>query len=163
MAESKVTTSVDVEEVTSVVPVESLAEALNAVPDPRHAKGKRHSLGSVLCLAVCAMLCGAQSRYAVAQWGRDQGEEIGRALGFRRGKTPCGTTFHRIFTALDVEEFERVLGKWFAKQGLPEGEAIAIDGKGLRGIHGEELPAVHLVTAYAHWTGVVLGQKGGKG
>ncbi len=163
MAKGSVTTCLDIEGLTKVVPMDSLAEALNTVPDPRYAKGKRHGLGSVLCLAVCAMLCGAQSRYAVAQWGRDQGEWLGRALGFRHGKTPCNTTLFRIFTALDVGQFERVLGDWFARQGLPEGEAIAIDGKGLRGIHGEEMPAVHLVAAYAHWTGVVLGQKGGKG
>ncbi len=162
MTENKVVIPVDVKALTRVVPVESLAEALNTVPDPRHTRGKRHNLGSILCLAVCAMLCGAQSQYAVAQWGQDQGERIGLAFGFRKGKTPCVATFHRIFTAMDVEQFERVLGEWFGKQGLPAGEAIAIDGKGLRGIHGEELPAVHLVAAYAQWTGIVLGQRGGK-
>ena len=29
-------------------------------------------------------------------------------------------------------------------------EAVAVDGKTLRGIHGEQLPGVHLVAAYAH-------------
>jgi hypothetical protein len=164
MTENKVATPIDVDvgELIRVVPVGSLAEALNAVADPRHKKGKRHSLGSILCLAVCAMLCGAQSQYAVAQWGRDQGERVGVALGFRKGKTPCVATIHRIFTALDTEQLEKVLGEWFGQQGLPAGEAIAIDGKGLRGIHGEELPSVHLVAAYGQWTGIVLGQKGGK-
>lgn len=153
MAESKVA--------AKGVPIVSLAEALDTVADPRHASGRRHRLGPVLCLAVCAMLCGSCSLYAIAQWGRDQGSEISRALGFRK-KTPCVATLHRIFSRLDAEQFEAVLGEWFARQGLPEGEAIAIDGKGLRGIHGEELPAVHLVAAYAQWAGIVLGQKGGK-
>jgi len=162
MIEGKMTTALDVGDVAQVVPTESLAEALDGVADPRHARGKRHKLGSVLCLAVCAMLSGSYSLYAVAQWGRDQGEEIARALKFRR-KTPCVSTFQRIFAALDVEQFEAVLGRWFAQQGLSQGEAIAIDGKGVRGIHGEELPGVHLVAAYAHRVGVVLGQKGGKG
>jgi hypothetical protein len=161
MAESRVAATMDIEVVAQGVLTISLAEALKTVTDPRQASGKRHNLGSVLCLAVCAMLCGSCSLYAIAQWGRDQGSEIARALGFRR-KTPCVATFHRIFSRLDVDQFEAVLGRWFAQQGLPEGEAIAIDGKGLRGIHGEELPAVHLVAAYAHWKGVVLGQKGGK-
>ena len=39
---------------------------------------------------------------------------------------------------------------------------MAVDGKALRGIHGEELPGVRLVAGYAHGSGLVLGQKGGE-
>ena len=57
-----------------------------------------------------------------------------------------------------------LLGQWLgerglAEQGLEAGEALAIDGKRLCGIHGEQLPGVHLVAAYAHRSGVVLGQQ----
>ena len=38
-------------------------------------------------------------------------------------------------------------------------EAVAVDGKTLRGIHGEQLPGVHLVAAYAHQIGTVVGQQ----
>ena len=38
--------------------------------------------------------------------------------------------------------------------------AIAIDGKALRGIHGEEIPGVRLVAAYAPEAGLVVGQMG---
>ena len=40
---------------------------------------------------------------------------------------------------------------------------ISIDGKGLRGIHGEEIPGVRLVAAFGPEAGLVLGQSGGKG
>ena len=50
------------------------------------------------------------------------------------------------------------LTEWFAAQGLAPDEALAIDGKTLRGIHGEEIPGVHLVAAFAHQTRVVLAQ-----
>ena len=36
---------------------------------------------------------------------------------------------------------------------------MAIDGKALRGIHGDQLPGVHLVAAYAHQAGIVVGQQ----
>ena len=84
-----------------------LREALDGVPDHRSSQGRRHPLGAVLSLAVCAMLCGARSLYAIAQWGRD----------------------HR-----------------------------AAAGQALRGIHGEEIPGVHLVSAYAAGSGAVLTQ-----
>lgn len=71
-------------------------------------------------------------------------------------------TLHLLFKRLNRERFEDVLSWWFREQGLGVGEAIALDGKSLRGIHGEYLPSVHLVAAYAHQAGIVLAQKGGK-
>ncbi len=138
----------------------SLVEALQQVPDPRKARGKRHPLGAILTQAVAAMLSGARSVDALAQWGRAQAPGVVRTLGYTREKTPAGSTFHEVFKALDVEAFERVLSQW-AQQHLGPGEAIAIDGKALRGIHGEELPGVRLVAAYAHRAGRVLAQAGG--
>jgi len=67
-------------------------------------------------------------------------------------------TLHRAFRHLDHAAFERVLGQWFAAQELAPEEALALDGKTLRGIHGEELPGVHLVAAYAPQTRIVLAQ-----
>ena len=43
--------------------------------------------------------------------------------------------------------------------GLDDAEALAVDGKCLRGIHGERLPGVHLVSALGHRSGVVIGEK----
>jgi len=116
-------------------------------------------LGAVLALAVCAMLCGARSLYAISQWGRDQGGATAQALGFTRERTPAVSTLHRIFSQLDRESFERALGGWLQGRGLHQTEAVAVDGKTLRGIHGEELPGVHLVAAYAHQSGIVVGQQ----
>ncbi len=144
------------------LPVPSLLEALSAVPDPRSRRGRRYSVASVLALAVCAMLCGARSLYAIAQWGRDQGAvEVWAALGIGRAATPSVATLFRLFRDLDRDAFEAALGAWVEAQGVPPGEAVALDGKHLRGIHGEAVPGVHLVAAYAHRSGGVLAQKGG--
>jgi hypothetical protein len=62
-----------------------------------------------------------------------------------------------------VKAFQRVLTVWFCARGLGPGEGIAIDGKTLRGIHGEEVPGVHLVSAYAHRRGIVLDQEAAPG
>jgi hypothetical protein len=84
------------------------------------------------------------------------------ALGFTREQSPCVATLHRVFTRLDAAAFEGALRTW-AQANLPSGEeAIAIDGKALRGIHGEELPGVRLVAAYTHEAGLVLAQLGGE-
>lgn len=137
----------------------TLLEVMGRLPDPRSGHGRRHPLGAILGLAICAMLCGSRSLYAISQWGRDQGLEVSRALGFTRERTPCVSTLHQVFSRLDREAFEELLEQWLGARGLEAGEALAIDGKRLRGIHGEQLPGVHLVAAYAHQSGIVLGQQ----
>ena len=140
----------------------SLLRALAEVPDPRSRHGQRHPLPAILALATVAMLCGARSLYAIAQWGREQPEVVLRTLGFTRQLTPGVATLHRVFKRLDVDVFETVLAQWAQAALGARGEAIAIDGKALRGIHGEQLPGVRLVAAYDVRTGLVLGQKGGE-
>ena len=149
-------------EAVAPVCVPSLLEALAAVPDPRQRRGRRYSAAAILTLSVCALVCGARSLYAIAQWGREQGSaEVRAALGITRASTPSVATLFRLFRDLDRDAFERALGAWVRAQGLAAGEAVALDGKHLRGIHGEHVPGVHLVAAYAHRAGAVLGQKGG--
>ena len=139
-----------------------LLDALSRIEDPRKPKGVRHPLPAILALSVCAMLSGARSLYAIAQWGREH-PQFAQSLGFSREQTPCVATLHHVFRRLDVDAFESALGRW-AQECLGEGEAtIAIDGKALRGIHGRELPGVRLVAAYAGESGLVLGQKGDQG
>jgi len=137
----------------------TLLEVMGRLPDPRSGHGRRHPLGAILGLAICAMLCGCRSLYAISQWGRDQGMEVSGALGFTRERTPCVSTLHQVFSRLDREAFELLLEQWLGERGLEAGEALAIDGKRLRGVHGEQLPGVHLVAAYAHQSGIVLGQQ----
>jgi hypothetical protein len=69
---------------------------------------------------------------------------------------------HEVFSQLDVEAFEAALQTWAQGQLGDREEAIAIDGNGLRGNHGEELPGVRLVAGYGTKAGVVLVQTGGR-
>jgi hypothetical protein len=139
-------------------PKGSLRAALQTLPDVRRGQGKVHPLDGMLALAVCALLCGCRSLYAISQWSRECEPEIRVVLGLRAERGPSVATLHRAFRRLDHAAFERVLGAWFAAQGLAPDEALAIDGKTLRGLHGETIPGVHLVAAYAHQTRVVLAE-----
>jgi hypothetical protein len=139
----------------SQAPEGSLRAALQTLPDVRRGQGKVHPLEGMVALAVCALFCGSRSLYAISPWGRECAPEMRVALGLRAERGPRVATLHRAFRRLEHAACERVLGQWFAAQGLPPEEALAIDGKTLRGLPGEELPGVHLVAAYAHQTRVV--------
>ena len=146
--------------------VGSLAEALAGLPEAGRPYGWSPGraplpLAGMLQVAVAAMLCGARSLYAVAQWARERVEEDAEApvpLGLPPGRSPSAATLHRVFKRLDVVAFEQALGSWLERTGVERVSALALDGKTLRGIHGDEVPGVHLVAAYAHESGAVLGQ-----
>lgn len=152
-------------------PPVTLAEALKKVPEFRRKHLREHELFAVLQIAVAAMLCGARSPYAVAQWARERFKdtpELLEALGCKPGQYPSHPTIHRVFAGLDVGAFERALSEWLsglARTGGQPDDLLAVDGKTLRGIHGEELPGVHLVAVYAVHSERVLAQMtaGGKG
>jgi hypothetical protein len=142
-------------------PTGSLAAALAQIPDPRREQLKVHRLVPLLQLAIAAMLSGARSLYAIAQWGRERlvdAPDLLQALGLEAGRSPCVATLHRVFKRLDVNAFEQALGGWLAGTRLTEGEPLAVDGKTLRGIHGEQLPGVHLVAVYALQAQAVLAE-----
>ena len=50
----------------------SLLSFLAEVPDPRSRRGRRHPVSAILALVCCAIMCGAKSYAAIAQWGEDQ-------------------------------------------------------------------------------------------
>lgn len=145
--------------------VPPLVPYLRTVPDPRQASGRRHPLEAILTLACAAMLAGCDSLLAIAEWGRDPhaGASLAQRLGFTRARTPCVATLHRVFRRLDVAAFERAVGTWAAATAaaMPprgEGEAIAIDGKTLRGSRQPTVPAVQLLGALGHELGLALAE-----
>jgi predicted transposase YbfD/YdcC len=141
-----------------------LIEVFSAIPDFRKPRGKRHPLPAIFALACCAMLCGARSYSAIAEWGRNYGTRIAQALGFTHA-TPCAATLHTIFRHVDRDEFETHLGAWAdsvvgslpAPPEAPE-PAVALDGKTLRGAKKQGAPGAHLLSALAHQVGVTLAQ-----
>ena len=107
--------------------------------------GRRHSLPAILTLAVCAMPnCSTPFKAdgAAGAW------RFGR-LGFKGARPAAVATLHLVFKRLDREAFETALQEWAQEELGDRAQAVDIDGKSLRGIHGEELPGVQL----AIWAG----------
>ena len=143
----------------------NLLRALAAVPDPRRRRGVRYRLASLLAVAVCAVLAGASTFAAIADWVADLDPPARRRLGFA-SRIPVGSTVWRFLVRVDATVLQAVLTGWLrsrlparaAEPGRAARVVIAVDGKLLR---GARLPAgrqVHLLSAYDTATGIVLAQ-----
>lgn len=146
-----------------VVSPRSLAHAFAVVPDPRRAGSIRYPLPAMLSLAVSALLANHHSVLAIAEWGARQDRARLLELGFPDGVTPCQSTFQRLFCKLDGTILAQRLTHWFQQVSAPQDaqllQGVAIDGKSQRGrlVFAADGP-VHVLSAFCHETGIVLGQ-----
>lgn len=140
-----------------------LVDRLGRLPDVRKRRGKRHTLRSILAVAVCGVLSGADSFVALGEWGAQLPQELLERLGCRWHPehrcriAPSERTLRRTLQGIDVERLDRTVSEWLEEQA--DGEAIAIDGKTLRGSRSKNSKGVHLVAALVHREGVVVNQK----
>jgi hypothetical protein len=113
-----------------------------------------------LGLAVCAVLGGARSFTAIAEWAADADKETLARLGVA-GTVPSESTFRRTLQRLDAGAFDDLAGAWAARRTAPGPggrRVIAVDGKTLRGSgHGSD-GGRHLLAALDRAHGAVLGQ-----
>lgn len=138
----------------------SLPDHFADLPDPRTGPATRHHLLDIVTIAVCAVLCGADTWVAVEQFGRRKQTFLERFLALPHG-IPTHDTFGRVFAALDPAAFETRFLAWVqGTMRLTKGQVVAIDGKTARRSHDRANGhgPLHLVSAWAAANGVVLGQ-----
>jgi DDE_Tnp_1-associated len=88
---------------------------LATISDPRGRRGRRHPLVAILAMAAAAVLGGARSMAAIAEWAADAPELIRVALGARRDGpahcvVPSEATIRRTLARLDAETLAEVIG-----------------------------------------------------
>jgi predicted transposase YbfD/YdcC len=140
----------------------TLHEAFEHIQDHRRGPARRYDLQEIIVMAVCAVLCGADSWVDVADWCEDEEDWLKTFLVLAHG-TPSHDTFGKVFRILDAAAFEHCFRQWVASLvGVVKG-VVAFDGKTLRGSKDGPHTALHMVSAYATETGLSLGQEGGAG
>ncbi len=143
-------------------PAGDLLAFLAQIPDPRGRQGRRHCLQAMLASVVCAILQGARSYSAIAQWIHCQEPQLWYALGFTRRPPKLGA-FRKLLMAIVPDRFEQAVRDWVAEcLGEPLAttalQPLAIDGKTLCGTLQPHQRAVHLLSLLDHKTGCTLSQ-----
>jgi predicted transposase YbfD/YdcC len=129
--------------------------------DPRIERTKRHLLVDIICLAICAVIAGAEGWEEIEDFGVQREEWLRTFLELPHG-IPSHDTISRVFRALSPVAFRECFLEWTAtlqdKLGLRH---IAVDGKTLRGSHDRchAKTALQTVCAWSVANQLVLGQQ----
>jgi len=138
----------------------SISVHFGALPDPRVERTRAHLLIDILTIGLCAVLCGGEGWADMATFGQAREPWLRTFLALPGG-IPSHDTFGRVFAALDPDAFGAAFAAWARAAGPPpDGEVVAIDGKTLRRSQDRAngRAALHLVSAWADASGLVLGQ-----
>jgi hypothetical protein len=136
----------------------TLTEAFSELPDPRTGPAQRHDLTEMILMALCAVLCSADSWVDVAEWAEDNEAWLKRYLVLEHG-TPSHDTFGRVFRLLDAKVFETCFREWIGSLVGAVAGVVAIDGKTACGSKDGHNTALHTISAYATASGLCLGQE----
>jgi predicted transposase YbfD/YdcC len=150
-----------------------LLAALGRVPEHRKARGIRHDLAAILAVATAAVLSGADSTAATAQYANTLTQPALATLGIRRNTrtrtylAPSYQTLRRAIRSVDAHALDTAVTGWLHDQvsagRLSTGQltalVIALDGKAVRGAKDAAGNQLHLFAALVHGEATVIAQQ----
>jgi len=150
--------------------VESMQDYFRSLEDPRTTINRKHLLGDLIVISICAVIAGADGPKAIGVWALSHEAWLFQHLELPNG-IPSHDTIGRLLALLRPEAFQRCFQKWIKALTEPASQdlidtipspqkGIAIDGKALRRSHDRKnkLGALFLVSAWSIENGVSLGQ-----
>ena len=109
-----------------------LTKQFTRLTDPRVDRTKRHELIDVIAIAICTVVCGADSWVDAELFGKSKKEWLRGFLALPNG-IPSHDTFGRVFAKLDTQRFERCFIDWVrGVSELTDGGIVSIDSKTVR-------------------------------
>jgi predicted transposase YbfD/YdcC len=143
----------------------SLYEELEQLPDHRRGQGRKHSLATVLAVYLLAALSNMRGPVAAAEYARALDQEQLKALGAWRNRrtgryeAPTKSTIHRVVMATDAEALEAMQQRYATARVPAPGaqqqrQALAADGKRIRGANRNGTMRYETATLVEHRTGV---------
>ena len=139
---------------------ESFESYFGELVDPRIERHKLYPLTEILFIVLCGAICGAESWRDYVHFGKEKLEFLRRHFVFKEG-IPSKNTFARVLAALEPEAFKACFIEWVKSLQTLLNEVIAIDGKTLCNSVDrlENMPAIHMVSAFAANARLVLAQQ----
>ncbi|WP_413172683.1 ISAs1 family transposase [Anabaena azotica] len=138
----------------------TIVDHFKDLEDKRVERTKKHKLIDIVTIAICAVICGADSWVLMETYGKKKEKWLKQFLELPNG-IPSHDTFARVFARIDPQQLQNSFLSWIKSiNKITQGEVIAIDGKTLRHSYdkGKDKGAIHMVSAWATTNRLVLGQ-----
>lgn len=118
--------------------LDELYAVLRQIKDRRGKQGRQYPLAEILLIGILAKLAGQTSSRAMADWAKLRSQDLQQLFHLRHANMPHYSTWSRIMgQAIDPDELERALGRFFARQlrvaTQPGERHLCVDGKTLKG------------------------------
>jgi predicted transposase YbfD/YdcC len=148
------------------VSLDEVVGYFDELEDPRSTINRKHSLVSVVVIAMMAVLAGAGGPTAIARWAAIKEEFLLKVLKLPSG-IPRKDVFRRVLALLQPGAFQACFASWLESLRAKAAEAtgvnkpvLAVDGKTARRSHDRNkgLGALHSVSVWASDFGLSLGQ-----
>jgi predicted transposase YbfD/YdcC len=137
-----------------------LVEIFETLPDFRNPRQTRHVLSELMTVAVCGLLCGADTFEEIIEWAECKLDWLRSFMVLEYG-IASADTYERVFGLLDPKCFEACFRSWVCQilPTLQQDQVVAIDGKtSRRSTNKADASPLHMVSAFATGAGLVLGQ-----
>lgn len=132
---------------------------VDEIPDSRRQWQVGYSLAEIFLVVLCAQICGFESLREYEEYGKIKLKFLRNFLPYKDGP-PSKSTISRVLALICPEKLESIFILAMQQVLSPqEPQVIAIDGKTNRGFMTEGEEKLHLVSAYATNSGLVLGQE----
>lgn len=130
------------------------------IEDTRQPWKIKYNLVEVIVMTIVAVTAGAEHWNEIAMYCKSK-EDIFRKkyhLILENG-VPTDDTFQRIFAIIQPEQLEKFFVNWVKSvNDISENEIVSIDGKTICGSRDDNYSVIHMISAWANKTGIVLGQ-----
>ncbi len=135
----------------------SLMEVLTGIKDTRRQRSIMYPLHEVLIIMLLAVICGATSYAKVEMFGISKREWLSTFLDLEYG-IPDACTFRNVIKEIDTKKLHLLFCEWMKSVVSNLTSVIAIDGKTARRTKDKAKRPLHVVSAFAHECGLVMGQ-----
>jgi len=134
-------------------------EMFDILEDPRKGNATLHPFGSIIFIALSAIICGMDTCEDFVRYAKARKEWLEKWVLLPHD-IPCAKSFLRIFAAIDPAVFGQCLVS-FVTTLSPDlkDRLVNIDGKTLRGSRKADESTVQIVSAWAQHNGLTLAQQ----
>jgi predicted transposase YbfD/YdcC len=134
-----------------------LAEVLEEIEDTRRERSVMYPLVEILMIVILAVMCGARSYKKIEMFGVSKEIWLKKYMKLENG-IPDACTMRNVVKEIDTKKLHEIFVEWMKDIAGVIFGIVAIDGKEARRTKDREKKPLHVVSAFSHSFGLVLGQ-----